>query len=121
MTDPVQRVIDDGEQLQKLRERLGELDAERVRIQGEMTACMQRIAATAGGHVPPPANTRVAQKILWVLKSNRDLALSPADIGSKLRMTHFSELENIRVHLSRMRQKGMIKRVAHGRYQAFNE
>jgi hypothetical protein len=121
MPDAVQRVIDDGAQLQKLRARMAELDAERARIDQEIKACMQRIAATAGGVVPPPANTKVSQQILWVLKSHRDRAFAPADVAQKLGMTRTNELENIRVHLSRMRDAGTIKRIAHGRYQAFPE
>ena len=121
MSDPVQRVIDDGVLLQKLRARLAEVDAERARVEAEITACMQRISAVAGATVPPPPNTSVANQILWVLKSHRDRALAPADVAEKLGMTRINELENIRVHLSRMRDRGMIKRVAHGRYQAFPE
>ena len=121
MVDAVQRVIDDGVQLQKLRARLADLDAERVNVEREINACMQRIAATAGGVVPPPANLKISQQILWVLRSNRDRAFAPADVAQKLGLTHTNELENIRVHLSRMRDNGTIKRIAHGRYQAFPE
>lgn len=121
MTDAVQRIIDDGEQLQKLRARLGDLDAERALVEEAITACVQRIAATAGGVVPPPANTKLSQQILWVLRSHRDQALAPADVAQKLGLERVNELENIRVHLSRMRDRGWIKRVAHGRYQAFPE
>ena len=121
MADAVQRVIDDGVQLQKLRARLTDLDAERARIQEEIKACMQRIAATANGVVPPPANMKVSQQILWLLKSHRDRAFAPQDVAEKLGLTRMNELENIRVHLSRMRDNGTIKRIAHGRYQAFPE
>jgi hypothetical protein len=121
MTDAVQRVIDDGERLRKLRERLAEIDAERARIHEEITAQMQRISATTGGVVPPPPNTPLAHQILWLLKSHPNLALSPADVAHKLGLERRNEIENIRVHLSRMREKGWIKRIAHGRYQAFPE
>ncbi len=121
MADAVQRVIDDGVQLQKLRERLADLEAERARVEGEIAACMQRIAATAGGVVPPPANMKISQQILWLLKSHRDRAFAPADVAAQLGLTATNELENIRVHLSRMRDNGTIKRIAHGRYQAFPE
>ena len=121
MSDPVQRVIDDGVLLQKLRARLSEVDAERASVEAEIKACMQRISAVAGATVPPPANTKVSQQILWVLKSHRDRAFAPADVAKMLGMTHTNELENIRVHLSRMRDNGTIKRIAHGRYQEFPE
>lgn len=121
MADAVQRVIDDGVQLQKLRTRLADLHTEREQIEADIAACMQRIAATAGGVVPPPANLKVSQQILWVLKSHRDRAFAPADVAQKLGLTRMNELENIRVHLSRMRDNGTIKRIAHGRYQAFPE
>jgi hypothetical protein len=121
MADAVQRVIEDGAELQKLRARLADLDVERAHVQEEIQACMQRIATTAGGVVPPPANLKVSHQILWLLRSHRDRALAPADVARMLGFEHLNELENIRVHLSRMREKGMIKRVAHGRYQAFPE
>jgi len=121
MADAVQRVIDDGVQLQKLRARLADLEAERANVQREINACMQRIASTAGGVVPPPANLKVSQQILWVLKSDHSRAFAPADVAQKLGMTRTNDLENIRVHLSRMRDQGTIKRIAHGRYQAFPE
>jgi hypothetical protein len=121
MADAVQRIIEDGELLQKLRSRLADLDGERTSVEAEITACVQRIAATTGGVVPPPANTKLSHQILWLLRSNSEHALAPADVAQKLGLTRANELENIRVHLSRMREKGWIKRVAHGRYQAFPE
>ncbi|HEY2324403.1 MAG TPA: hypothetical protein VGJ82_16205 [Thermoanaerobaculia bacterium] len=121
MPDAVQRIIDDGAELQKLRARLAELDGERARVEQEVAACMQRIASTAGGVVPPPANTKISGQILWLLRSNRHRAFAPADVAQMLGLTRVNELENVRVHLSRMRENGTIKRVAHGRYQAFPE
>jgi len=121
MTDPVQKVIDESTRLQQLRQRLAELDAERAQVQTQINACMQRIAATTSREVPPPANTPLSHHILFVLRSNRAFALSPIDIAQRLGMHRSADLENIRVHLSRMRQKGWINRVAHGRYQALNE
>jgi predicted aminopeptidase len=121
MSDPVQNVIDDSEQLHRLRARLAEIDAERVQIQAQIDAAMQRIAKIVIREVPPAANSPLAHRILWIFRSNRAFALSPTDVAQRLRMTRNSELENIRVHLSRMRQKGWIKRVGHGRYQAHPE
>lgn len=121
VSDPIENLIEDGELLQKLRQQLADLDAQRGRLQGQINACVARIAATAGRQVPPPANTSLALQILWVLRSHRDRDLSASDVAEKLSLTRQSELENIRVHLSRMRQRGWIKRVGHGRYQAFNE
>ncbi|HEX3584146.1 MAG TPA: type IV toxin-antitoxin system AbiEi family antitoxin domain-containing protein [Thermoanaerobaculia bacterium] len=121
MSDAVQHVIDDSEQLQQLRARLSAIDAERAQIQAQIDAAMQRIAAVVVREVPPAAHMPLTHHILWVLRSNRTFALSPTDVAQRLGMTRRSELENIRVHLSRMRQKGWIKRVGHGRYQAHNE
>lgn len=118
MTDPVLNVIDDSAQLQILRARMAELDAERGRIQSQIDAAMQRIAAVVSREVPPAPHMPLVHHILWILRSNRAFALSPIDVAQRLGMKRTSQLENIRVHLSRMRQKGWIKRVGHGRYQA---
>ncbi|HEX7137798.1 MAG TPA: type IV toxin-antitoxin system AbiEi family antitoxin domain-containing protein [Vicinamibacterales bacterium] len=121
MSDPVQNVIDDSDQLQKLRARLAEIDTERAEIHAQITAAMQRIAAVVSREVPPAPHMPLVHHILWTLRSNRAVSLSPTDVAQRLGMTRRSQLENIRVHLSRMRQKGWIKRVGHGRYQAHNE
>lgn len=121
MSDAVQHVIDDSDQLQKLRVRLGEIDAERAQIQAQIDAAMQRIAAVVSREVRPAAHMPLAHHIFWILRSNREHALSPTDVAQRLGMTRKAQLENIRVHLSRMRQKGWIKRVGHGRYQAHAE
>lgn len=121
MSDEVQHVIHDSEQLQQLRARLAAIDAERAQIQSQINAAMQRIAAVVAREVPPAPHMPLTHHILWILRSNRAFALSPTDVAQRLRMTSRSQLENIRVHLSRMRQKGWIKRVGHGRYQAHNE
>jgi hypothetical protein len=121
MSDAVQNVIDDSAQLQKLRARLGEIDAERAQVHAQIDAAMQRIAAVVRREVRPAAHQPLVHHILWILRSNRALSLSPTDVAQRLGMTKNSQLENIRVHLSRMRQKGWIKRVGHGRYQAHSE
>ncbi|HEX3111256.1 MAG TPA: type IV toxin-antitoxin system AbiEi family antitoxin domain-containing protein [Thermoanaerobaculia bacterium] len=121
MADPVQNVIDDSDQLQKLRTRLAEVDAERAQIQAQINACMQRIAAVVNRTVPPAPHTPLKHHILWILRSNAASSLSPTDVAERLGMTRRAQLENIRVHLSRMRARGWIKRVGHGRYQAHPE
>ena len=121
MSDPVQNVINDSDHLQKFRARLAEIDVERAEIQNQIDATMQRIAVTVNGTVPPAAHMPLAHHILWILRSNRAFALSPSDVAQHLGMTRNSQLENIRVHLSRMRAKNWIQRVGHGRYQAHAE
>ncbi|HEY2321799.1 MAG TPA: type IV toxin-antitoxin system AbiEi family antitoxin domain-containing protein [Thermoanaerobaculia bacterium] len=121
MSDAVQNLIDDSSRLQELRARLAEIDAERADIHAQIKAAMQRIAAVVNREVPPAADMPLVHHILWTLRSNRAFALSPNDVAQRLGMTRRAQLENIRVHLSRMLRKGWIKRVAHGRYQAHNE
>jgi hypothetical protein len=121
MSDAVQHVIDDSEQLQQLRARMAALDAQCVEIQSQIDAAMQRIAEVVSREVPPAAHQPLTHHILWLLRTNRTFALSPTDVAERLGMTRNSQLENIRVHLSRMRAKGWIKRVGHGRYQAHND
>jgi outer membrane protein TolC len=121
VSDPVQNVIDDSDELQKLRARLAEVDSQRAEIHAQINAAMQRIAAVVSREVPPPAHSALKHHILWILRSNRELSLSPTDVAQRLGMTRRAQLENIRVHLSRMLANGWIKRVAHGRYQAHAE
>jgi outer membrane protein TolC len=120
MSDPVQNVIDESAELTQLRQRLAQLDAERAQVQTQIDACMQRIAATTSREAPPPASSPLVHRILFILRSNRAFVHSPLDIAQRLGMLRSADLENIRVHLSRMRQKGWIKRVSHGRYQALD-
>jgi putative AbiEi antitoxin of type IV toxin-antitoxin system len=121
MSDPVENVINDSDQLQKLRARLAEVEAQRAQIHAQINACMQRIAEVVSRAVPPAAHTPLKFHILWILRSNAAVSLSPTDVAQHLGMTRRAQLENIRVHLSRMRAKGWIKRVGHGRYQAHAE
>ena len=118
MSDAVQNLIDDSSRLQELRARLKELDAERAEIHAQINAAMQRIAAVVSREVAPPEHSALKHHILWIFRSNREYSLSPTDVAQRLGMTRRAQLENIRVHLSRMHAKGWIKRVAHGRYQA---
>ena len=120
MSDPVQNVINEGAELAQLRQRLAELDAERAKLQTQINACMQRIAATTAREAPPPANGPLVHRILYVLRSNRAFTLAPMDIAQHLGLVRVADLENIRVHLSRMCQKGWIRRVSHGRYQSLD-
>ena len=98
-----------------------ELDAERAQIQAHINAAMQRIAAVVLREVPPAVHMPLTHHILGILRSNRAFSLSPTDVAQRLGMTKNSQLENIRIHLFRMRAKGWIKRVGHGRYQAHAE
>src|SRR4051812_37945316 len=103
--DPVQKVVDATQELLALQQRLRELDAERADVQKRIAACMLKIAATTGQQVPPPADASLANRILWILRRHRDRPLSPADVAEMLGFRRYNELENVRLHLSRMYKK----------------
>jgi hypothetical protein len=119
--DPVQQVVDATQELQELQQRLRDLDTERVSVQQRIAACMLKIAAVTGQQVPPPADASLANRILWILRRHRDRPLSPADVAEMLGLRRHNELENVRLHLSRMYQKAWLKKVGHGRYLVRND
>ena len=120
MNDPVNRVLDVSHQMLELRERLGQLDAERAEIQQQIAVCMEQLAHVSGGQVMPPPGSAMSSQVLWALRRHPDRALAPMDIAGMLNIRGRAELTNLRVLLSRMGRDGRARRVAHGRYMAIS-
>jgi hypothetical protein len=118
MNDPVNRVLDVSRQMHALRERLGQLDAERAEIQQQIAACMEQLANVSGGQVMPPPGSGLTPQVLWALRRHPDRALAPMDIAGMLNIRGRADLTNLRVLLSRMGRDGRARRVGHGRYMA---
>ena len=118
MNDPVTRVLDVSRQMHELRERLQQLDAERVEIQQQIAACMQQLAHVSGAQVVPPEGSTMSALILWALRRHPDRPLAPMDIAVMLNVRGKQDLTNLRVLLSRMGRDGRARRVGHGRYMA---
>jgi hypothetical protein len=118
INDPLQRVVELTRELETLRQRVKEIDGERVAAAERINVLLAEIAAISGRHAPPPAGAGVAQRILWILRRHRDRPLSPAEVGEMLGYRHLDEFTNVRLHLSRMHKKAWVRRVGHGRYLA---
>jgi hypothetical protein len=120
MNDPVNRVLDVSRQMHELRERLGQLDAERAEVQQQIAVCMEQLAHVSKGQVMPPPESGLSSQVLWALRRHPDRALAPMDIAGMLNIRSRGELTNLRVLLSRMGRDGRARRVAHGRYMAIS-
>jgi hypothetical protein len=103
-------------ELQQLRTRLAELEAEKVTVQAKIDDCVARIAAATAWQVRPSHNAPMSAQVLWVLRRNAGRPLAPNDIADILQFRSLADVANVRLALSRMARAGKVRRVAHGRY-----
>lgn len=131
MTDDLNQVVALAGELTALRQRLAQLNAERVILEGQIAGYIDRIAAAAvaGASAPVaiPAAVQTVQRddpmplsaaVLSVLRRSPETALSAVEIGAVLNLNDYADLGNIRTHLSRMAKDGRARRVSFGKYQA---
>ena len=123
-TDLDQVVTLAGE-LADLRQRLAQLDAERVTIEGEIADRLNRIAlATGAVRTPPPAASAadepmaLSAAVLYVIRQSPEKVFTALEIAGILKMTDFRSHSAIRTHLSRMAKDKRVKRVRFGKYKA---
>jgi len=128
--DDLDQVVTLAGEVDALRQRLAQLDAERLTIEGQIADYVNRIGAAAGtiGTSPPAASPAAAQTdewkdpmalsaaVLYVLRRNREKAFTALEIAGILKMTDFHGA--IRTHLSRMAKDGRVTRVRFGKYKA---
>jgi len=130
MTDDLNQVVALAGELTTLRQRLAQLNAERVMIEGQIAGYIDRIAAAAvaGASAPVaiPAAVQTVERddpmplsaaVLLVLRRSPETALSAVEIGAILNMNDYADFGNIRTHLSRMAKDGRAKRVSFGKYK----
>lgn len=103
-------------QLQQLRTRLAQLEAEKATLLAEIDDCVARIAAATAWQVKPPYSAPMSAQVLWVLRRNAGRPLAPNDIAEILQFRSLADVANVRLALSRMARAGKVRRVAHGRY-----
>ena len=131
MTDDLNQVVVLAGELTALRQRLAQLNAERVILEGQIAGYIDRIAAAAvaGASAPVaiPAVVQTVQRedpmplsaaVLSVLRRSPERALSAVEIGAALNLNDYADVGNIRTHLSRMAKDGRARRVSFGKYQA---
>jgi hypothetical protein len=131
MTDDLNQVATLAGEMTALRERLAQLNAERVTIEGQIAGYVDRIAAAAAaaGGIPLPAASPGAAPIvewhdpmplsaavLYVMRRSPETAFSAVEIAAILQMT--DDVGSIRTHLSRMAKDGRAMRVSFGKYKA---
>jgi hypothetical protein len=111
-----------------LRQRLAQLDAERVTIEGQIADYVNRIAAAAvAAGTPLPAASPAAVQTggwtdPWVLSTevHHVLRRSPEKAFTAIEIADILQLSDhgaIRTHLSRMAKDGRAKRVSFGKYK----
>jgi hypothetical protein len=103
-------------QLQQLRTRVAQIEAEKATLLTQIDDCVARIAAATAWQVRPPASAPMSALVLWVLRRNAGRPLAPNDIADILQLRSYDEVANVRLVLSRMARAGKVRRVAHGRY-----
>ena len=109
----VNNVLKISRNLEKLNNRLAELDAERRSIQSEIALCMSELGLAASGHVMPDDQMKSRQLVIWVLHKYPERPMSPRDIAYEANLWG----STIRSLLQRMVKDGVIRRVTHGRYE----
>ena len=131
MTEDLDQVVALAAEMAALRQRLAQLDAERVTIEGQIADYVNRIAAAAvAAGTPPPAAIPAAvpadawrdplvlsTEVLYVLRRSPEKAFTALEIADILQMTDVRDHGAIRTHLSRMAKDGRAKRVSFGKYK----
>jgi hypothetical protein len=130
MTDDLDQVVTLAAEVAALRQRLAQLNAERVTIEGQIAGYVERIAAAAAAAAPSPAASPAAAPtverddpmplsaaVLLVMRRSPETAFTAVEIGSMLNMNDYDDLGNIRTHLSRMAKDGRARRVSFGKYK----
>jgi hypothetical protein len=132
MTDDLDQVVTLAAEVAALRQRLAQLNAERVTIEGQIAGHVDRIAAAAAaaGTPSPAASPAAAQTVerddpmplsaavLRVMRRSPETAFTAVEIGGILQMTDYRDFGNIRTHLSRMAKDGRARRMSFGKYKA---
>ena len=130
VTDGLDMVVTLAREVAELRERLAQLDIERVPIEGQITARLNRIAVEAVAAVTPATSGQVAQPadaaqpralsaaILFTIRQHPDKEFTPVGIGNLLNMSDERGYSLIRTHLSRMARDGRVVRPEFGKYKA---
>ena len=129
-TDDLDQVVSLSAEVAALRQRLAELNTERLAIEGQIADYVNRIAAAAAGAAASPSAATSAPPEEWtktmplgaavlaVLGQSPGKAFSPLDIAGILKMTDGRDHDAIRTHLSRMARAGRVTRLSFGKYKA---
>lgn len=106
-------VLELSQKLQKLQNRLAELDAERRSVETELAICMSELGKATQAHVLPGAGASSRELALWVLRKYPERPISPNDVALQGGIPP----STIRSLLQRMAKQGIIRRTSHGRYE----
>jgi len=109
----INNVLEISRKLEKLNNRLAELDAERRSIQSEIALCMSELGSATSAHIFPDENASSRQRVLWVMHKFPERPISPKDICIESGL----DGSTVRSLLPRMALSGLIRQVSHGRYQ----
>jgi hypothetical protein len=118
MSDRVDTIAELATHIAALRNRLQDLDAERVKLRADLDASTTRFAAmTTGNQLPSTGSGQMDAEILRLFRRNPDAYYTSVDIESFLRRKDWKvDGPYIRTKLSRLAKRGNIRRIGHGRY-----
>jgi hypothetical protein len=105
--------LDLSEKLGALRQQLAAVDAQRAALLRQIDECVNQLAVAVRMHAWPDT---LAEQILWVVRRHGPRALGPMDVAAILKFTRESDFANVRTHLARLFKRGLVRKVAHGRY-----
>jgi len=120
--DNADRVLRLMGELQELRKRRTDLDAERAGIEKRIDELMAAIGSAAGSAVIPGWNDRApemtSEKILMTINRSPDATFTALDIAT---LWHDGTgMDAWRTALSRLCVQGKIRRILHGGYTAIS-
>jgi hypothetical protein len=118
MSDRVDAISELATRISEIRNRLRDLDSERIKLRRDLDEYTARFAAmTTVSHEPHTGSGQMDVQILRLLRQNPESYYTSADIESYLRKQDWKvDGAYIRTKLSRLAKRGHIRRVGHGRY-----
>jgi hypothetical protein len=118
MNDSIDTIADLATRIAETRQRLHEIENEKIKLRGYLDDCTARFAAmTTGIGEPTTGSAQMDGEIIRLLRQNPDKYFTSSDIESFLRKKDWKvDGPYVRTKLSRLAKRGTIRRVGHGRY-----
>ena len=112
-TTPLGIVAETSVQLQQLRERLAQLDEERVEIRRQIDRCMATLEGEIGHHFGVIRQGTTRELVLSVFRRDPSQRMTVADLAPLVDEPAHKTLSML---LRRMTKDGLLVRIRHGLY-----
>lgn len=118
MSDRDDAIAELAVRISDLRQRLRDIEIEKIRLRSELDDCTNRFAAmTTAVREPKGGSAQMDAEILRLLRQNPDRYYTSSDIEWFLRGKDWKiDGDYVRTKLSRLAKRGTVRRVGHGRY-----